>query len=509
MKGLGALLFGQLFVAAGNLLLVPLYLVRWSATVYGEWLAMFSLASYLSTLDLGMNMAVVNRLTQAYVRRDMEEYAECQHSALAFYLLMASTATVLLAIAAACFPLSGWLGLKETPGSDAFWVVVVLGMQVVFAMPLGMVTNVYRTMGDLAASQWIGNAQRLFALLLIAAGLACGGRLKTIALLQLIPLLLGPALVYLDLRRRFPSLAPGLSHARLPVVSGLLRPSLLFFLIMLAGALTQQGSVMLVSSVMGGVVVALFVTTRTLTNLIRQVVGVFNSAIWPDLTAIEVREEHQRLRNLHRLLVIGSSTVCVAVAAARWFEGAEIITVWTRGRLQPDVVLLRLLLVQLVLSSPWLASSVFTAATNRHASLSRSYLVAAVVGVGLAAALIRRLGLAAVPIGLIAGEAIACYHFVLKDSCEIVGECYAGFARRLWLRLPVVVAAGMLAGSAAHHAVPGPSPLRWLAVGSTTVVAASLSSWWLWLDRNTRAAVVQRLRISTGADLVRTALLGR
>jgi glycosyltransferase involved in cell wall biosynthesis len=45
--------------------LVPLYLKYWPATRYGEWLALSSLASYLSTLDVGLNTARVNRLRLA------------------------------------------------------------------------------------------------------------------------------------------------------------------------------------------------------------------------------------------------------------------------------------------------------------------------------------------------------------------------------------------------------------------------------------------------------------
>src|SRR5438552_18724844 len=98
-----------------------------------------------------------------------------------------------------------------------------------------------------------------------------------------------------------------------------------------------------------------------------------NSALWPDLTIMESSGSLERLRRIHKLLVAGSSTLCIAIAAALWYEGAEVISAWTLGRIQPDVTLLRLLVVILVLQTPWLASSVFTDSTNRLDKIYRSY----------------------------------------------------------------------------------------------------------------------------------------
>jgi O-antigen/teichoic acid export membrane protein len=507
-RALVAILCGQVVTSGANLLLVPLFLSHWSVTAYGEWLALFSLASYLSTLDFGANTAALNRLTQAYARGDLKEYAECQHSTFAFFLAVAVTGAAALAAFTHFLPLSGWLGLRVTPPADAFWVVVLLGMQVLFIMPLGFFGNVYRTTGDMATSQWIGNGYRLAIAASAALTLICSGGPRAVAAAQLVPLVIMPALVYVQIRRRLAPLTPGLSHAQMKTVRSLFKPGLLFFLIMGAQALIQQGSAILVSSMLGGIAVAVFVTSRTLANLIRQAAESLNHAFRPDLTAMEIRGEHQRLRELHRLLVVGSATVCIAVAAALWFEGGEVLTVWTRGKLQPDVVLLRLLLVQLVLASPWLASSGFTAAANRHSKLSRSYLAAALLGLAVCAALIGRLGAWAVPVGLMCGEAIACYHFVVKDACEMMQERYRPFARRLWSGLAVVAAVSLASGWLAHRLARGPAVLCWAEVGVATSIASFLAAWWCWLEPPLRAAIVDRMRSTRSRGELRAVLLG-
>ena len=138
------------------------------------------------------------------------------------------------------------------------------------------------------------------------------------------------------------------------------------------------------------------------------------------------------LRRGHRLLVIGSVTLSAAFAGALWFEGASVMAVWTVGKLVVDVWLLRIFLLAVVLQATWLPSSLFMMASNRHRRLAHSYFVSAILTLAAIAILIRPCGLLAVPLGALIGEALACYHFVIKDTCGVLGEEYPRFATRLW-----------------------------------------------------------------------------
>ena len=116
------------------------------------------------------------------------------------------------------------------------------------------------------------------------------------------------------------------SGARIAGIRELMNPSVSFGLIMISVALTAQAPVLLVSRFMGGFAVALLVTSRTLANVIRQVVGALNSALWPELTRLDATGDAASLRFCHRLLATGSTALCAAFAAALWFEGAEVIS---------------------------------------------------------------------------------------------------------------------------------------------------------------------------------------
>jgi O-antigen/teichoic acid export membrane protein len=503
LHALAAFLSGHVIISVGNLLLVPLFLAHWSTARYGEWLALYSLVNYLMTLDLGLNPAVVNRLTQAFSRGDLEEYRRTQHSAMAFYVCLAAAGSLLLALAGWALPLTDWLGLNETSRAEGAWTLWLLGQAVLWGYPAFMASVVYRSTGHLARDRWAFNTCQIIAMATTALVLVLGKGMIAAALAQLLALAIVTGGVVWDLRRRSPDLLPGVRQRSLSVLKGLVRPSLAFGLIVLANGLALQGSVVLASAALGGAAVALFVTSRTLANLIRQVVLSLIGAVWPELTRMEALGEWGRLRAVHRQLMMGTALLCVGAATAIWFEGLEIIGFWTGGKLQPDATLLRLLLVMVVLQCPWQVSLVFSAAANRHGKLARSQLLASVIGLGLAGLLMPTLGIYALPVGLTIGEAVACYHFIVRDTCRMLGEPYRAFAIWLWGGLATVSGAALTGGWLAHASLRVPSPLDWVGVGAAGMFSAAAAAWLVWLTPTARRSV--RVRIATRSLRVRPA----
>jgi O-antigen/teichoic acid export membrane protein len=503
-KAFVALAFGQVINAVTSILLVPLYLHVWSTVAYGEWLAMSAAVSYLSNLDMGVQTYVVNRLTQAYAVGNIEGYQTYQHTALAFYVALASVGSALVIALAWLAPINRWLNITQTDNTTVSLVVSLLGCQLLWSLPTSIGFAVYRTTGDFAKSQWIGNFQRIFTLCLTLGVLALYPKMAVIALAQLGPFVLVCLFVLRDIRRRFPSLTPGLHKRRRSLLREIIKPSLFFGLIILAMAIGLQGSTLLVASLLGATAVAIFVTTRTLTNMVKQAVTLLNSAMWPDLTRLEALADQGRLRLAFHLMVVLNTAGCVAVSACLWFEGTDLINLWTHGALSPNPTLLRLMLVYVVLQSPWLSASVFFLATNRHRNLSFSYLIANAGGLILAALLIPRFGILGAPIGLILAELVACYHFVVRDVCRFINESYPRYAMRLWSGMFVVIAAAGLAAWTVHQATNLPMGMRWVLSGTCSTIVVGLASWFLWLRRGERIAL--RSKIGLGFQRLERAI---
>jgi O-antigen/teichoic acid export membrane protein len=470
-----AIFVGHMIPRLGSIILVPLFLKTWSATLYGEYLALFAAVTYLSSLDIGMQQASVNRLTQAYAKRDLDAYRTVQHTTIAFYVILATIVTIIVVALAWSLPLSRWIGLKLTA-------------------PVRLITATYQSTGNLARTQWIGNLQQIAVVILSAVVLIGGGGMLSIAYLQVATVGFIGAFVLFDLRRTLPALFPGLKKAHFSALQELAHPSLLFALLLVGNLIAFQGSTLIVSALLGGLAVAVLSISKAMIDVIRQVLYSITLALCPDLARMEVLGEFEQLRTVHRLAVAATATITLALAASVWYEGAQIITVWTRGRIEPDVVLLRLFLVLLAFQTPWAASSTIGTATNRHAAQAIGYFFAAIIGVGLVCVLVRRLGTWAVPLGLTVGEAVCCYHFVVKSSCRTIGESYSSFALRFWAGFAAVTATVLTAGWFIHNVVPGPMLARWAAMGVFTLTAATACAWIVWLTPADRLLLSSKLR---------------
>ena len=498
-----AIFLGHVMVRLGSLVLVPLFLRYWSPVSYGEYLALFAAVGYLGSLDIGMQWAAVNRLTQAYARNDLDEYRTVQHSSLFFYLLLSASVTLLVASLVWLFPIPHWIGLRVTKPATATLVIILLAGYVMWSMPMRLISAIYQTMGNLARSQWIANAQQLLVVLLSALVLILGGGMLAIASLQILTVGFISLFVLLDVRRRYPALLPGIAEAKLSVLKELACPSLLFALLVVGNLIAYQGSILLVSAALGGLAVAVLSVTKAMIDVVRQGLYSINLALCPDFARMETLGELEKLRMVHRITVAAVAAVTLAVAASAWYEGALIIRVWTRGRIEPDVTLLRLFLILMAFQTPWAASSTVATATNRHKVQAIGYFFSAIVGIGLVAALLPRLGPRAVPVGLMLGEAIGCYHFVIKATCRIIGESYGAFALRFWSGFAAVSAAVLAAGWAIHHMMPGPVLVRWAVMGLCTVGLAAACGWVLWLTREDRALLLPKFRTVLGVSEVK------
>lgn len=493
-----AIFVGHMIPRVGSIILVPLFLRSWSATLYGEYLALFAAVSYLSSLDIGMQQASVNRLTQSYARNDLDQYRTVQHTTLAFYLVLATIITVTVIALTWLLPLPHWIGLQLTSPLTANRVIVLLALYVMWSLPLRLVTATYQSTGNLARTQWIGNLQQIVVVVLSAIVLIVGGGMLSIAVIQVATIGLIAVFVLVDLRRRSPALFPGVAGAKLSALKDLAHPSLLFALLLVGNLIAFQGSTLIVSVAMGGLAVAVLAISKAMIDLIRQVLYSITLALCPDFARMEALGEFERLRTVHRLAVAATATITLALAASVWYEGSQIITFWTRGRIEPDVILLRLFLVLLALQTPWAASSTIGTATNRHAAQAIGYFFAAVIGVGLIAALMHRLGTWAVPLGLTLGEAACCYHFVIKATCRTIGECYTSFALRFWLGFAAVTATALSAGWVIDNFLSGPMMVRWIIMGLFTLLAASACGWIVWLTPEDRILLSSTFRLAIG-----------
>jgi len=498
-----AVFLGQGITMVGQVSVVPVFLWAWGAERYGEWLSLYAIVGYLTILNFGMQMYVVNRLNQAYTLKKIDEYNLILHTALKLFLIVSCVGGVI--VAAFCFllPFERWLHFVHTTHITAALAGFLLSLQILGNIPMGLVTGTYRTFGELPRGQMIGNVQKSLFFLLTALVLGLHGGLLDVAAVQLLPLIGVTVYVLMDLHKRHPEIDIGISKADWRLAITFLGPSLFFFIIQISGGFTFQGSILLVGAVVGPAAVAVYSVLRTLANLIRQIVGSVNSVLWPELTSLEALGDYAHLREAHALLVKGALALCGTAAVFLHFEAKDIVAFWTGGRIVFDQTLMDLFLMYLILQIPWIASSVFPAATNRHQKLAIAYIVSGALGLILGYLFSSQvigvgLGTRGVILGVLVGEVLTAGWYVPALTCRILGENL----RRYWLSFvfrgtPILVAEALVAWWISAAII---TPVaRFILIFLTVAILALVGSYFWWADseeRNRMQDILARVKLS-------------
>ena len=78
LHGLSANAYGQLVVIVIQLAGVPILLHAWGTQLYGEWLILAAIPTYLSMADLGFSQSAGNDMTARMARGDVADFMPLQ-----------------------------------------------------------------------------------------------------------------------------------------------------------------------------------------------------------------------------------------------------------------------------------------------------------------------------------------------------------------------------------------------------------------------------------------------
>lgn len=413
VKGFGANAAGQGINIVSKLVLVPLFLKAWGADIYGEWLLLSSFVAYFSLTDLGGQVYIVNRLTQAYAQRDIPLFRKVLHSGLALFLLLPVVALSLFVTAVALCPIEEPLKITLIPRGVVAVVAAILAAQFLVALPQGILLGVYRAVGLLSTGVMLANLMMLTHLGLTAAGLLAGVGMVWIAALQIVPFGLIAFMAAADLDKRFPDFAIlSLREANRSTIRAFVRPSLNFFSIQLSQLFSIQGIVLVAGIFLGAVQVATFFALRAIANAIKQLLGLVTHTTWPEITRLDAENSVEKLHNVFRFVLRTSMAGGCIFFAIFHLWGEDIFRLWLGEALeyrQPLMDLLLLYVLQLVF---WTACSHMLMATNAHRTLARVMLASSVLTLVAAYLGSRYFGLEGLIIGMIAAELVLPFWLV-------------------------------------------------------------------------------------------------
>jgi O-antigen/teichoic acid export membrane protein len=421
-KGVGANAVGQLLNIASKFVLVPIFLAFWGGELYGEWLVLSAAGGYLSLSELGAQLYVVNRLTQAFARKDYAEFRVVLHTGMAVFLLAPAVFLVVFGAAAVLLDVDSLLGITKMGGGTGRLVLLLLALQVGLSMPLGLLLGVYRASGMYARGMMLANVLQLIQITVTVIALTAGaGPLGVAPLLLLPPVLVAGMGVY-AINRNYPEFQVLSFRGANPAAAiGFVKPSLHFLAIQVSQALSVQGLVLVVGAILGSIQVVMFTTVRTVINAIMQFQALLTTAAWADMTRLDVAGDSARLVTLFRVLLRTTMVITVFFVALLELFGQELFGFWLRGGVPYDGRLVTLFLVYVTQLAFWTACSHVLMAINAHFRLARMMLVSATLTVILAALGSYRYGLYGAVGGMLIADLLMPLWFVpylLRRACR-------------------------------------------------------------------------------------------
>lgn len=346
--------WARILVTIGTqIALVPVFLSHWSLEMYGCWLVIQSIASFVNIFSLAHHNYVGNALLQVS-QRSPEQISRCLSSALPCSLglgLLELGILGALVWAGAATPLfDADHALSPALRGEALASLLLMTSTTflcVFAS--GLYSRVASTYGHFARTAWwgvgIALAGAIGSSLLVING---AGLLATVASTSLLNLGLYSAYQFdlwrLGRRYRICLIAPDWSMGiRNLLASGQLGLSYLL------GLLRQQGTRVMVSSTLGVSHAVNFATMRTASNLAQQAVSTVVDPIFPEFMGFLRDRRHEAVIGtlafvwLAVVFLLGPLLVLLQALAPWLFD------LWTRGRVPFDPTVFGMFSVNMLL----------------------------------------------------------------------------------------------------------------------------------------------------------------
>ena len=413
-----------------QLVQVPVFLTFWSKPLYGDWLIVNAIPSYLSFSNIGFGSVAGNEMTMLMGRKDEAGALRVFQSCWWLIILICGAVMLLFAALLYALPVASWLNLSVMTQTDAKWVIFYLGTAVLFGQLEQLLQSAYTCVGRYPYGTFIKSILTLISFAVTLIPVVLGYGVRATALAFSLANAAGTVVLCFTVRHDVPWIRYGWRHARFAELRRLTAPAVAFMGFPIGNALNLQGTLLAVGHTLGSVDVVIFGTARTVSRVALQMVQMVNSTFWPELSSSFGAGNLPLVRALHRRACQMALAIAIVLIAVMMTVGPWFLTHWTRHNVPPSPKLLFLLLLSVFFYSLWSTSSTLLAAINQHRKLSIYYLIATSVTIVLTVLMAKYHGLNGAAASLVLSELIMNL-YVLPASLHVSEDTWPGFLRSL------------------------------------------------------------------------------
>jgi O-antigen/teichoic acid export membrane protein len=338
---------GQLF------LLVPICLSAWGTAVYEDWLLVNSIAGFAALADLGFVQFATVKLIEAWSTGDRERFSREWALALGCF---GALSAVLLCILGGSWLVPAWTSMLDARVLQArelasIAALLSLGQVLTILITLGLAA--YRARGDLSRSYHVSSILVVLQTAGIVAPASLGAGPMAAAAVNFIVTGATLAAVVADLCRRYPDVAWKPIWPSLGEFTRRVREAFGYMASPVATTLMTNGpNLILAHCGAPAGAIALFSTTRTIAGVARQLPYQFAHPAGVELAGLLARGDRE---GLSRVYARASRALAIIVGALSGFTVVAaplVMTLWTRGKVAYDPILMLLLVGATAVCAP-------------------------------------------------------------------------------------------------------------------------------------------------------------
>ncbi len=409
-----------------QLVQVPVFLHFWSVPLYGEWMIISALPTYLSFSSFGFGSAAGNEMTMMVSRGDREGALRVFQSSWWLITLLCGVAVLILSIGLYFITITDKLRLSEISETDAKWIFFYLGVSVLLGQLEQLLQASYRSVGRYPYGSFIKSLMSLAAFTCMIVPVVLGGGARVTALVFAGANIAGTAILCVLVRRDIPWIEYGWRFARVAEIKRLFGPAVAFLGFPIGNALNLPGTLLAVGYALGPTDVVIFGTARTVSRVALQMVHMMSGTFGPEMSSAFGAHNFELTRTLHRRACQMSLLVAAVMVVMMMTFGPWFLNHWTGGHVPPSRSLLSILLLVVVANALWSTSSTLLAAINQHQKLAAYYILATGITCVLCFVLARWYGLYGAAWSLLVAE-IVMNMYVVPASLQVSRDTWSEF----------------------------------------------------------------------------------
>ncbi|CCD92763.1 membrane hypothetical protein [Bradyrhizobium sp. ORS 375] len=397
----------RLAMALNPILLVPVQISHWGLDLFGQWITLTALVSYLPYLNLGLVATATNDLIMAVAAGDRDRAQRSFQMSCNLALGLLPLILIVVVIALAVLPLARWFHLDGIGAGAVVLVFAFAAAQLCFETLRGLMAAVLYANGRYCAAYNIATAIKLVELTAAIGAIAgFGAQPVHIAGLTATTALIDLVVVTVVARKLAPWARVDWRRIDVGWLREQLRPALGFSAYNLATqGVMIQGPRLVLGALLGGSAVAVYAVYATAMRLVDQLFLTVMAPAGVEISHAAGRKDRTQLVRLVAFVVQLSLLAFAAVSLALMILGPVIFDWWTRHQVAFHHQLMILYLLMSGAGLPGRIAAQALISVNAMRKVAIITLAAAALSIALGAALVSASGLSGVLIGGIAGEA--------------------------------------------------------------------------------------------------------